>query len=125
MKKLTIRKINIFCIDPNKDSQRESEEGIAENIIKILDNKKTFVILGDVHASKNPVLFWEHRIITAGSIILNKLKNKMFSIRLVPTKGNFYNFGIKEISNYDSNDSFNKGFDYVFKIKEVNGCSFL
>jgi len=126
------RHIKIFCMDMNsnilienkKDIQNIREKRIAKNIIKILNHKKTFAILGDVHASKNPLLLNELKIMPAGAILFNKLREKMFSTRIMPLKGKFYNFGIKEIINSNLNGAFNKNFDYVIEIEEVTPCSF-
>jgi hypothetical protein len=126
------KKIKIFCVDMNSDSLIENEEDIqnirekiiAENIIKIINNKKTFVVLGNIHASKKNLSFHQINIIPSGAILFNKLKDKMFSINILPKKGVFFNTRLKKISEDDFNDSFDKGFDYVFKIKEVNPCSF-
>jgi len=118
------REINLFCIDPNAENQEKKEEEVAENILKNLSNKKTFAILGEIHASKNPISFGELKIITAGSILLDKLKDKMFSLRLISTKGKFYNFGEKEIVKDETKDLFNKNFDKILDVGEVSVCSF-
>lgn len=118
------KNIKIFCIDSDANNQEEKEQLIASNIIKVLKNKKIFVILGEVHASKGFISLYEKRFLPAGAILFNKLKNKMFSIRILPTKGRFFNFGVKEISENDLNDSINNNFDYVFKIGNVTPGSF-
>src|SRR3989344_7858827 len=59
------RNIKIFCIDMGlnilldnkKNLQNIREEIIAKNILKSLSNKKTFAILGNVHASKKIINF--------------------------------------------------------------------
>ena len=84
------RNIKISCIDPNKDAQEEKERGVAENILKSLNDKKTFAILGDVHASKNPISFLGEKFLPAGAILFNQLGNKMFSVRVLPKKGEFF-----------------------------------
>jgi hypothetical protein len=43
---------------------------------------------------------------------------------LVPTKGKFYNFGVKEIIEGNLEDLFNKNFDVVVDVGEVSACSF-
>ena len=125
------RDIKIFCIDAksnviidNKSNAQNTRERImAGNITKHL-NKKTFVILGCVHASKNIIRFQEKIIVPTGNILYKKLRDKMFSINILPIAGEFYNFGVKKITgNLDS--PLNKGFDYILKIEEVTPCSFL
>jgi len=119
------RNIKVFFIAPNFiKNQEDVENGLANNILKILDDKKTFVILGNIHASKTPINLGNFKIITAGTILNQELKNKLFSINISPKKGKFYNFGVKEIK--DSDDiNFNKGFDYVLRIDRVSPCSLL
>ena len=127
------RSIKLFCIDINsnfnikndKDIQNIREREIAQNILNVLDKKKTFVVLGNIHASKKSLSLGQIKIMPSGTILFNKLKDKIFSINFLPKKGKFFNIGLKEISENDFDNSFNKGFDYIFKIKEVNPCSFL
>jgi len=128
------RQIKIFCIDINsnfkieneKNIQNKREEIMAENIMKILgNNKKTFSILGNIHASKKIILISKTRIVPTGFILFNKLKNRMFNVNISPKSGTFFNMGLKDIPKNDFKDSFNKGFDYIFEIKETNPCSFL
>lgn len=121
------KRIKIFCIDPSANSQKEKEEGLADNIIKSSKNKKTFVILGNIHASKEVVNLPGISIIPTGRILSEKLGNQVFTINILPLKGKFFNLGIKEIKNNskDSNYFVNKGFDYILEIKSVTPCSFL
>lgn len=127
------RDIKIFCIDigsgihvrDEKNIQNFREKIMAKNILKCLKDKKTFVIMGDIHAFKKPILFGKLKINPVGSILFNKIKNKMYNIRIMPTKGNFFNFGIKEIYRNKFEDPFNKNFDYIYDIGEVTPCSFL
>ncbi|MBU2496743.1 MAG: hypothetical protein KJ767_01645 [Nanoarchaeota archaeon] len=116
--------IEVFCIDSIANNQKEKEEGLAENILKSLQNKKTFAILGSIHASKKPIQFKGIYIIPAGNILFKKLNNKMFNINILPNKGHFFNFGIKKIVG-DYNKHFNEGFDYILKIEHITPCSFL
>lgn len=117
------KKIKIFCIDPIANSQEEKERGLANNILNSLENKKTFVILGNIHASKEIAKLPGISIVPTGKILSEKLGNKVFTINILPLKGKFFNFGVKEIEGYD--DSFNNGFDYILRIKKVTPCSFL
>lgn len=122
------KNIKIFYIDVllyEKISQNEREKIMAENIIKSLEDKKVFVILGNVHASKIPIKFQDINIITTGTRLYKKLNGEMFSINFVSKKGSFYNFGIKEINNNYHDDSFNKGFDHVIQLASTTPCSFL
>jgi len=119
------KNIQIFCVDPNANTQNKKERGIAENITKILDTEKTFAVLGDVHASKKRLSFGKTDILPAGFILFNKLSNKMFSIRILPKKGEFFNLGLKKVFNNKSQGSFNEGFDYILEIENVSPCSFL
>jgi len=118
------KNIEVFCIDPIANNQEEKEYGLAENILKSLQNKKTFVILGSIHASKKPIQFKDIYIVPAGSILFKKLNDKMFNINILPRGGQFFNFGLKKIVG-SYNNSFNEGFDYIFEIEEVSPCSFL
>jgi len=127
------RDIKIFCIDmgsgihvwDEKDIQNFREKIMEKNILKYLRDKKTFVIMGDIHASKKPILFGKLKINPVGSRLANKLKDKIYSIRIAPTRGNFFNFGHKEIQKNESEYLFNKNFDYIYNIGEVTSCSFL
>jgi len=115
--------IKILCIDPVANNQEEKEKGLAENILKYLSNKKTFVIMGSIHASKNIIRFQEKIIVPTGNILYKKLGNKIFNINILPSEGGFHNLGVKKITgNMDS--PLNKGFDYIFKIDKVTPCSF-
>jgi len=49
----------------------------------------------------------------------------MFSIRILPKKGEFFNLGLKKVFNNKSQGSFNEGFDYILEIENVSPCSFL
>ena len=118
------RNIKIFFVDSNGTTQNERENRIAENILKHIENKKIFAILGEIHASKNQLLMAGLNITPAGFILFNKLKEKMFSIRIAPIKGKFFNFGVKEIAEDFSRNLFNKNFDYICNIGEVSICSF-
>ncbi len=119
------RNIDIFCIDPEGETQIEREEGLAKNILKHVNEKKTFVILGDVHASKNKLSIGGTKINPMGAILSEKLKEKMFSIRIVPSRGKFFNFGVKEIKEGSEKDVFNDNFDYIYNVGKVSECSFL
>ena len=127
------RNIKIFCIDANsntfiedeKDIQNIREKIMAENILKSLDGKKSLVVLGSIHASKYPIFFNGINIIPAGSIIFKKLNDNMFSINILPKKGKFFNFGLKEIRGNKLEGPFNKNFDYIYDIGEVTSCSFV
>ena len=118
------RNIKIFCIDSNSDNQERRESYLAENILKKISDKKTFAILGDVHASKSFVSFFGKKFLPAGGILFNKLGNKMFSTRILPKKGEFFNFGVKKIIESNSEDLFNKNFDYIHELEKVTPCSF-
>jgi len=119
-------KINIYCIDVNKlKNQNDREKLMANNIMKILNsNKKTFVILGNIHASKNKISFNSLEIIPTGYILHNKLKDKIINILFVCENGSFLNIKEKKI-NEEYFKGFEKNFDYVYKIKKVTPCSFL
>ena len=118
--------INIFFVAPLEiKSQEDIEKGIADNVRNILSDKKTFVILGDIHASKKSLSFGELEIKTAGSILFNELKENLFSIRIMPESGEFFNFGIKKVDENILDGDFNKNFDFIYKIDKVTSCSFL
>ncbi len=109
------KKIQIFCIDPLANSQDEKEIGLSENILKTLNNKKTFVILGDIHASKKEIILGNMTIVPASFLIYKKIKEKMINIRIAPKN--------KELN--DEEKDFNKGFDYIVEIPDITSCSFL
>ena len=120
------KNIKLFCVDPIAHSQEEKEDGLAKNILKSLSGKKTFAIIGNIHAYKKIINLAELKITTSGSIVSDNLNYKMFSINISPKKGEFFNFGLHEIHGQDNSDKdFNKGFDYVLEIKKVSSCSFL
>ena len=115
----------IFFIDPIAKNQKEKEAGLAENILKILNEKKRiFAILGSIHASKDIVYFKDERIIPAGNILSSKLKDDFFNIGIFPKTGEFFNFEIKKIS-FKLTEFFSKGFDYIFELDRVTPVSFL
>ncbi len=109
------RNIKIFCVDPSAKNQEEKEKGLAENITKKVSDKKTFVILGSVHASKKEVNFGDITIIPAGLLIFNKLKEKMLNVRIYQKN--------EKLSKEE--ELFNEGFDHILEIKRVTPCSFL
>lgn len=119
------RDVRVFCIDSFAHNQEEKEKGLAKNILGLFENKKTFVIMGDVHASKNPLLLGKLKINPTGFLLFNEFKDKLYSIRIMPTKGSFFNFGVKEIVGQSISDTFNKNFDYVYLVGKVTPCSFL
>lgn len=109
------KKIQIFCVDPLANNQNEKEKKFANNIINLVNNKKIFVILGDIHASKREIHFGGTKITPAGLLIFEKLKDKMISVRIAPRE--------KELSTEER--TFNEGFDYVINLAKVTPCSFL
>src|SRR3989338_9147352 len=82
------KNIKLFFIAPNSiKNQEEMEKEIADNILKLVDDKRTFVILGDIHASKNKIEFGNLEIVPAGFLIYQRLKDKMCSILLKSKSG--------------------------------------
>lgn len=118
--------INIYCVDVNEPKEQNQREiMMAENIINNLSlNKKTFAILGNIHASKNKLSFNSLEIIPTGYILHNKLKDKIISILFVCENGSFFNIKEKKI-NKEYFEGFKKNFDYIYKIKKVTPCSFI
>lgn len=126
IKELNEMNKNTFFIAPSKiESQEELERSMAENIKKVLDKKQTFVILGDMHASKNPLNFQGLGLETAGSVLFKEFQSDFFNIRIVPRSGKFFNFGIKEINEDFLDEDFNKNFDYVYILEKVTPCTFV
>ncbi|MEX2016908.1 MAG: hypothetical protein WD876_00340 [Candidatus Pacearchaeota archaeon] len=116
--------INMFFIAPNSiKNQEEMEREIADNILKLIDDKRTFVILGNIHASKNKIEMGNLEIVPAGFLIYQRLKEKMFSILLKPKSGEFFNNEVKQVVSNEDN-SFDKNFDYVYELDNVSPCSF-
>ncbi len=118
------KNITIYFIAPNiiKD-QEEMEKGIANNILKLINNKRTFAIIGSIHASKNKIAIGNFNIIPAGFLIYQELGDKMCSVLLKAKSGEFFNNGLKEIV-YDEEDFFDKNFDYIYEFDKVSPCSF-
>ncbi len=84
-----IKKLNIkmFCIvaDYKKitKNQNKGEKIMRDNILKVMkNNKKTFVILGNIHACKKKVF----NIDTVGFLLNKKLKNDLMSINVIDSK---------------------------------------
>ena len=113
----------IYCVDSFARSQEEKEENLAKNILNLSNYKKIIVILGEIHASKEKIIFGEQEIIPAGYILKEKLNDDLLCVRIKPSKGKYFNFRIKDLN--DSNDEFDKNFDYVLNIGEVSPCSFI
>jgi uncharacterized iron-regulated protein len=116
------KKTKINCVDVDvdfhpKDFQNEREKIMANNILNSL-TKKTFVILGNIHASKEKVETTGFTIIPTGFYIFQKLKDKVININITPIKGSFYNLSIKKIETNLSSNEFNTKFDFNYYI----GC---
>ncbi len=116
------KNIRVFFIAPSSiKNQEEMEREIANNILKLVDDKRTFVVLGSIHASKNKIEMGNLEIVPAGFLIHQKLKEKMFSILLKPKSGEFFNNGMRQtISNEDN--SLDKNFDHIYEIDNVSPC---
>jgi len=116
--------IKVFFIAPSQiKNQEEMEKGIAENILKVVDGKKTFAILGSIHASKNKITMGNLKIVPAGFLIYQKLKDKMCSILLKAKSGEFFDNGVKQVI-LNEDESFDKNFDYLCEFDNVSPCSF-
>src|SRR3989338_1857948 len=67
------KNIKVFFIAPNSiKNQEEMEKEIADNILKLADDKRIFVILGNLHASKNKIEMENLKIVPAGFFKKNK-----------------------------------------------------
>lgn len=110
---------------PFSRDQNKLEKDIAEKVKKNLNSRKTFVVLGDIHASKNPLSIKSLKINPTGSILYDELKESLFSIRIAPRSGEFFNFGTKKVGKSIYNEDFNKNFDYVYFLDKITLCSFL
>jgi len=98
--------IKIRCIDVDDefvsaDVQNDRERIMATNILNRIE-KKTFVIIGNIHASKKDIYFAENKIVPTGKYIYEQLKDEMIAINLIPKQGSFYNFSIKTIAPHAS-----------------------
>jgi len=119
------KNIKIFCVFPSSaKNQEEVEKGIANKILEKVNNKKIFAILGNIHASKGEINFPKQKIVPAGFLIYERLKDKMYSILLTAKNGEFFSNGLKKLMRY-ANESFEKNFDYVIRLEKVTPCSFL
>ena len=119
------KNIKVFFIAPGLiKNQEEMEKGIADNILRLINDKRTFAILGSIHASKNKITIGNLDIAPAGFLIYQKLKDKMFSVLLKAKSGEFFNNGLKQIV-YHESDLFDKNFDYIYELDKVSPCSFL
>lgn len=115
--------IKIFFIVPDSvKNQEEMEKGIADNILKLANNKKTFAILGNIHASKNKITMGNLTIIPAGFLVYEEIGDEIYSVLLKAKSGKFFNNGIKRIK-YNKNDLFDKNFDYIYELERVSPCS--
>lgn len=109
------KKVKVFCIDPMADSQNGKEINMANKVLKLSKDKKLFIVIGDIHASKNIVNIAGTKIIPSGHLIFNKIKEEMFNIRIAQQD--------KVLSKEEQ--EFNEGFDYVLELKNTTPCSFL
>lgn len=118
------KNVKLVFIAPNLiKSQEEMEKGIADNILKLTNGKRTFAILGSIHSSKNKITMGNLTITPAGFLIHKELKDEMYSILLKAKSGEFSNNGLKQII-YHEDDSFDKNFDYIYELERVSPCSF-
>ena len=118
------KNIKVFFIAPNSiKNQEEMEKEIADNILKLVDDKKTFVILGNIHASKNKIEMGNLEIVPVGFLIYQRLNDEMCSVLLKPKSGEFFNNGVKKVDS-NEDDSFDKNFDYIYELDNVSPCSF-
>jgi len=126
------KEIKIHCIDTADinifKNQNKREAFLANKILSLLSDQITFVIIGDIHASKKIISFPGIEIITTGSILSKKLGNKLLAVSLQPQSGSAFNGEIKLIekpsslpSYYDLSDYY----DLTYPIKHVTPCSFL
>jgi hypothetical protein len=119
------KNIKIYCISPSSaENQEEMEEGIANKILEKANNKKIFAIMGNIHSSKREIYFLGQKIIPAGFLVFEKMKEKMITILLTAEEGKFFNNEIKEVIS-SKGDEFEENFDYVLRLKKVTPCSFL
>jgi len=119
------KNIKISCVFPSSaKNQEEVEKGLADKILEKANNKKTFAIIGNIHASKGEINFSKQKIVPAGFLIYEKLKDKMYSVLLTAKNGEFFNNGLKKLMHY-ANNPFEKNFDYVIRLEKVTPCSFL
>jgi hypothetical protein len=117
--------IKIFCVLPSlAKSQEEVEKGIANKILETINNNKTFAIMGNIHASKKKINFPKQKIVPAGFLIYEKLKDRMSSIILTAKSGEFFNNGVKKLIPY-TNGHFERNFDYAIRLEKATPCSFL
>lgn len=120
------KQIKIFCIDTDEiedhSFQNKRESIMAERIKKVLSEKITFAILGNVHASKYQLSFGEINICPTGYILSQEFGSELLSINICPKKGYFHNINTQKVS-YD--ETFNKYFDYTYTFEKANKCSFL
>lgn len=103
VKQMQKLKIKMFCIvaDYKKiiKNQNKGEKIMADNILEVMkNNKKTFVILGNVHACKKKVF----NIETIGFLLNKKLKNDLMSINILDSKTDCPKDGFDKIIFIDS-----------------------
>ena len=127
------KNICVKFVDVTPDSsllQNDREREIKDNVLRILYNnpkRKVFVIIGNVHASNSVFNSGSLSIFPVSYLLRKSLGNeKVFSVNLQPSSGEFFNFGVKSVSDLDnSNDKIKKSFDYTFIIPKVSSASFL
>ena len=116
--------IHIQCIDTNNwDSQDQREEELAKNILQTNQNEIILVLVGSVHAAKKPFSIHGTRIEPMAYKLITSHKKKVFSLMILPEKGEYFNLGRKVISGSGIIDT--ELYDSGFKIPIVHPCTFI
>ncbi len=104
------KNVKVFFVAPSTIKNQEDMENIlSKNILKIINNKKTFAILGEIHASKLEIDFKNIKIIPTGLLMYKKIGDKMMNIRIT---------GKKDLDG-EWEKNFNKGFDEIIEVEKL------
>ncbi len=115
--------VRIFFVEEDT-GKGTKDENLANRVADIVAcGGKTVIILGNMHARKKPLKFGSTEIIPAGYLLEKRLKKEVMSIALVPSRGMYYNHGIKKITEISLPEHAN-GFDHIFVLGEVSPASF-
>ena len=102
-----------------------TERAMCDNILKNQEkNKKLFVVMGNIHVSKQEININNNTITPTAYLVTKKVK-KVVSINMAPLSREYYNMGIKKIKKVPAENKKNNKVDHQFLVAKVTVCSFL
>lgn len=106
------QKIKIICIDPSKKDWNKRDKGMYRLFSKNVKskNKKYIAVVGNLHAEKKAVEIEGKNCFPFGSYFKNNL-----TILLTYGKGEFYNFGLKQLPEYHADNQIKKTDSQTFE----------